>query len=698
MTAPAPRSTTWLVTRLAVAIAMLLLGRAGVAQAPEALHIRPALVAESAAPAAGATTTLAIVMKAAPGWHGYWKNPGDSGVETRAEWTAPPGVAIGPLRYPMPRTLLIAGLMNYVYEGDYALLADLTVPPGLAAGTRLPIRAHLRWLACTDTICVPERGDISIDLVVGTGAPDAARGRAFDTYRAALPRPLGSEAHFQTIGDRLRIAVPLPASVAIDDPYFFPLTEGAIDYAAPQAISRNGDTLVIEGKAAKDAATLASLAGVLRIGKHTGLGLAAVPGAVPAAGAPVAGAAEATGAMPGGAATILLALGGAILGGLILNVMPCVFPILSLKALSLARAGGEERAVRHEALAYAAGAVLVCAGLGVALLALRAGGSAAGWAFQLQDPRVILILLLLVTGIALNLAGLFELPAVTGGGELAARGGASGAFWTGALAAFVATPCTGPFMGAALGAALVLPPLAALAIFAGLGLGLALPFLLLGYVPALRRRLPRPGPWMDRLRRILALPMFATALGLAWVLGRLAGVDGMTAGLAGALLLALALWWVGRRQVGGRARVWWPLLPVGAAGIALLLAIPRAPATAADAGAIAVRGVEPFSEARLAALLQEGRPVFVYFTADWCLTCKVNEKAAIERDEVVDAFARRKVAVLAGDWTRGDPAITRFLAAHGRSGVPFYLFYRPGQPMTVLPQVLTPAMLAGLAA
>jgi DsbC/DsbD-like thiol-disulfide interchange protein/cytochrome c biogenesis protein CcdA len=675
-------------------LAFLALALAGPPAIAQTFHIRPALVAESSHPAAGTTTTVALVMKTEPGWHGYWKNPGDSGFETEIDWRLPTGVTASPLRYPMPDAQLITGLMSYVYEGDYAPLLDITVPPGLAAGTPLAIRAHLRWLACTREICVPEQGDIALDLTVGDGAPDAGASARFDAWRAALPRPLGTPGHFQTTGDRFRIAVPLPASITVDKPYFFALTKEALTYSEPQTISRNGDMLIVEGKAGNGSAGLSNLDGVIRIGAGNGLAVTATPGVVPAAGTPIASGARTFG---GSALALLLALGGAILGGLILNVMPCVFPILSLKALGFARAGGDERGARHEALAYTAGAVLICAGLGLVLIALKASGSAAGWAFQLQDSRVILVLLLLVSAIALNLAGLFELPAVTGGSSLAARGGPAGAFWTGALAAFVATPCTGPFMGVALGAALVLPPAAALAVFAGLGFGLALPFLLLGYIPALRRRLPRPGPWMGRLRRILALPMLVTALGLAWVLGRLGGVEAMTLGLAATLLLAIMLWWVGRRQEQGKTRIWWPLVPAALAALALVPIVPRGPAAAA-ATTEGLPGTEPFSEARLAALQQEQRPVFVYFTADWCLTCKVNEKAAIERSEVADAFKAHNVAVLVGDWTRGDPAITRFLAAHGRSGVPFYLYYTPGGALTVLPQVLTPSLLAGLAA
>jgi thiol:disulfide interchange protein len=384
-------------------------------------------------------------------------------------------------------------------------------------------------------------------------------------------------------------------------------------------------------------------------------------------------------------------LGGAVLGGLLLNVMPCVFPILSLKALSLARAGGDERSARRDAAAYAAGVIGVCLALGAVLLALRAGGAAVGWAFQLQDPRVILFLLLLVTAIALNLAGLFQLPSFGRGGGLAGRDGAAGAFWTGALAAFVATPCTGPFMGAALGAALVLPEAAALAIFAGLGLGLALPFLLLGFVPALRRRLPRPGPWMQRLRRILSVPMFLTALGLAWIFERQAGGEGLLIALAAVAVLATALWWAGRRHK-------WLPIAAGAAAAALALAFLPMAVAPAEAQAGGALNAQPFSEARLAALRAQGKPVFLYFTADWCVTCKVNEKAVLERAEVARGFRAKGVTVLVGDWTRGNGEIGRFLEKHGRSGVPLYLWYAPGGEAEVLPQILTVARVKGLTA
>ena len=618
----------------------------------------------------GDKVELAFVMRPKPGWHGYWQNPGDAGQPATVEWTLPAGATAGPLRYPVPQRLLISGLMNYVFEREHALLTELRLPSGTRASLR--VTATIRYLVCTDRICVPESATVSTD---------ALRGSSLERWKQALPRPLGGEGRFEVRGETLRLGVPMPASAAAADPYFYPLTERVADYAAAQRVSRNGDWLIVETKAGE--ARPPAIEGVLAIGGGQGLSLTARPGPVPAAGTAAEGAAKS------GGTTLLSALAGALLGGLLLNVMPCVFPILSLKALSLARAGGGEREARREALAYAAGVVLVCVGLGGVLLAVRAGGAAVGWAFQLQDPRVTLFLLLLVGAIALNLAGLFELPSIAAD-ALPGRGGAAGAFWTGALAAFVATPCTGPFMGAALGAALVLPSAAAIAVFAGLGVGLALPFLLLGFIPALRRRLPKPGAWMAVLRRVLAVPMALTAAWLGWLLQRQAGNAAILVGLAALLVVAALLFWAGRRHG------WLPFAPVAAATAAAVLIVPSAIAAAA-ASAPGLLGAEPFSEARLQALRDSRRPVFVYFTADWCLTCKVNEKAVLERSDVARAFRQRGVAVLVGDWTRGNAEIGRFLEKQGRSGVPLYLWYPPDRPVEVLPQILTPRRMTGLA-
>ena len=633
----------------------------------QARGIEPQLVAEGPAPPGG-EVELAIQMVPAPGWHGYWQNPGDAGLPMDVKWQLPKGFAAGPLRYPVPSRLIVADLMNYVYERGYSVLIRLKVPAD--AQGLIPIRAEAHWLACTDKICVPEQGELSLDLPVGTGTPQRAQ---FDAWRQALPQPLASAGRFAVAGDTLRVAIPLPASVAVRDPYLFPITDGPVDYEARQHFRRSGDTLVAELK--RKGAVPAEFAGVLALEDGRGLEFRAVPGPVPEGGSAIG---------ERGASAILWAVLGAILGGILLNLMPCVFPILGLKALHISKAGESASEARRDALAYTAGAVIGTGALGVALLALRAAGAEAGWAFQLQDPRTIMLLLLLAVAITANLLGLFELPVLGGSARPA------GSFGTGALAAFVATPCAGPFLGAALGTALLLPVAGSVLVFAALGLGLAIPFLLIAFIPALRSRLPRPGRWMQRLQRFLAIPMGASAVAALWLLYRQAGTDGVAWGFGAASVLLVVLWGIGTDQWRGRP-IKWPLLVAAAGGLVWLTI--DFPVERSRAGSQAVAGAERWSEAAVARELAAGHPVFVYFTADWCLTCKANEAAAIDRDEVRVAFKAAGVKVLAGDWTNGDPAITRFLEGRGRAGVPFYLWYAPGQEPEELPQVLTPRML-----
>jgi thiol:disulfide interchange protein/DsbC/DsbD-like thiol-disulfide interchange protein len=645
-------------------------------------HIQPRLIAESSAPAAGSTVSVAVDMRTEKGWHGYWSNPGEAGLPPRLRWTLPKGVVAGAPAFPVPQTLTVAGLMNYVFESDHALIVPVVIPSGLTKGTALPVHLDAEWLACTDEVCVPEKGSFDLKLTVGDGTRDAAA--KFDAFRQKLPKPLGSEAIFERSAGRLRIAIPFPADAAIAEPHFFPAVSDILTDAATQSYSRVGDALVLSVSAPGGADT--PVAGVLAIGDGRGLTISAKPGPVPLDGKPLGNAAA-----PNIASTILLALGSAVLGGLILNIMPCVFPIVSLKALSLARAGGDERAAKREALAYAAGVIATCIVLGGIILGVRAGGSQLGWAFQLQDQRIVFVLLVIATAITLNLAGIFELRGLGGGQALVDRGGTQGAFWTGVLAAFVATPCTGPVMAAALGAALVLPLAAALAVFAGLGLGLALPFLLIGFVPALRRLMPRPGPWMVRFQRALAIPMALTVIALLWLIDRQSGATGFQfALLAVAAIAALAIF-TGRGQTLTRAKAMPAILAVMLVGGVTLI---KTDIVSAGSPAIAAM---PFTESRLAALRVEGKPVFVYFTADWCLTCKVNEKTALETDAVRDAFRKAGVVVLEADWTDGNAAITRVLNSHGASGVPLYLSYAPGasEPKQ-LPQVLTPGTLTAL--
>ncbi|MCB2079634.1 MAG: thioredoxin family protein [Novosphingobium sp.] len=671
--------------RLLVAVLWQLLALcllAGTAQAAPT-NIKAELVAEAAAKP-GETVTLAIHMTPDPGWHGYWLNPGDAGFGMGLNWTLPSGATAGTPEYPVPHTLLISGLMNHVFEKDYAVLVPLTLPSDAKPGARLPITVRAEWLACTDEVCVPESATLDASIAVGASG---TRDPRFDAWRAALPAPLGTQAHFTTSGQTVRIAIPLPASVSLDRPHFFIAEDKVADYAAPQVFRRKGDMLIVELQRPRVAPeNPETLTGVLRLDQaDLGLEVEAIPGPVPSGGDAISSAATAK------TPPIVLLLLGALAGGLLLNVMPCVFPILSLKALSLARAGESEAQARGEGLAYTAGVVLACLGLGALMLALRAGGEEIGWAFQLQEPGVVAILLFLAVAITANFLGLFEF-AVPG---FATAGSPQGAFATGLLAAFAATPCTGPFMAAAMGAALLLPVPQALLLFATLGLGIALPFLAVAFVPALRSRLPRPGPWMIRFRRWMAVPMGLTALALLWLASRLGGSTFALASAAIAIALVLVLALIGARQRKG-------LGVAGLASIGLIalvavaaLALPRT-VSSDTAASESLLAVQPFSQQALDEARRQGKPVFAWFTADWCITCKVNEQVAIEREDVRDAFAKSGVVVLRGDWTRRDPAITRYLTARGAAGVPLYVWYpAKGEPRQ-LPQVLTPGSLTEL--
>lgn len=648
-------------------------------------HIAARLLAEGRA-APGQPLTLALAFKPEPGWHGYWLNPGDAGYAMKLDWRLPPGWSAGPPQYPVPQTLVIGGLMNHVYEGPYAVLVDLNIPPGAKLAEPVEIGVNAQWLACTDTICVPEQADLT--LPVGAGGAITAPAGQFDRWRAAIPARLDRPASFELAKGALRAAIPLPAGLALPDVHLFVEQTGLVNYAAVQTFSREGDLLVAEVPLAEGARAPLRVSGILAMGGGQGVRFAANPGPVPAGGMPLAklaSGAEGT--------SLLLLLLGALAGGLLLNVMPCVFPILSLKALSLARAGESDAKARVEGLAYTAGVVLATLVLGALLLLLRSAGESVGWAFQLQEPGVVVALLVLAVAITANFAGVFELPSLS-----FSRGGESmGAFATGLLAAFVATPCTGPFMAAAMGAALLLPWIQALLLFAALGFGLALPFLLLGFVPTLRRLLPRPGKWMETFRKLMAVPMALTALALLWLTWRLGGL-GYAIGalaLAGLVVFAMGLLWAGRSSGKQSAPA---LAALTVAGLFLVLGLPKLFDPPAMAGEEGVLPAQPFSEAALAEARAAGKPVFVWFTADWCLTCKVNERVAIERDATRDAFAKAGVVALVGDWTRRDPAITRFLTAQGAAGVPLYMWYAPGKAGEQLPQVLTPESLVTLAA
>ncbi|WP_188769115.1 protein-disulfide reductase DsbD family protein [Novosphingobium endophyticum] len=678
-----PRRYRLFVAVLCRLLALLLLPAPAMAASN---HIAAELIAPAAV-AAGEETTLAIHMRPAKGWHGYWTNPGDAGLGMQLDWSLPEGASIGEPQYPVPHTLVVSGLMNHVYKSDYAVLVPFTPPADAAPGSRLPVRVKAQWLACTDEICVPERAELATEVVIGGSAPTDAR---FAEWMRRLPAPLDAPATMAITDKSLRLAIPLPASVELTAPHVFIEQDKLVDYAAPQTFARRGDLLLVTIPRARFAAREAgTVGGVLKFDDAgNGVFFIARPGEVPTGGEVIAsGGDPVLPALP----WLLLA---ALAGGLLLNIMPCVFPILSLKALSLARAGESEAHARIEGLAYAAGVIVACLGLGGALLILRAAGEEVGWAFQLQEPLVVVALLLLASAITANLLGAFEfaVPGFVAGRS--PRSYTQGAFATGLLAAFVATPCTGPFMAGAMGAALLLPVMPALALFAALGLGIALPFLAVAFVPALRRRLPRPGPWMNGLRRAMAVPMGLTALALVWLTWKIGGPWFLAGALIFTLLVLAALTGAGLAQRRGKRALPAALLAVFAA-IAGLFLLPRP-----DPGAAQVESVldtRPFSEAALTDARASGKPVFVYMTADWCLTCKVNEEIAIERKETKQAFEKAGVVVLRGDWTRRDPEITRYLTAHGAAGVPLYVWYAKDGTAEKLPQVLTPALLAAKA-
>nr|WP_247712026.1 protein-disulfide reductase DsbD [Qipengyuania qiaonensis] len=648
------------------------------------------LVAESA-PQPGETWLVALhFTPSSPEWHGYWSNPGDAGLGMQLEWQLPDGWQPGEPLYPLPRRLVIGGLMNHIYEGDYAVLVPISVPEGAAVANIAPIGVTADYLACTDKICVPQQARLTLDPSRVGSNPQ------FSAWLADAVPQLDSDARFELTRTHLRVGIPIPAETPLGDVHFFLGTPelGGGDtpnYTGAQTFRRQGNLLVAEmpidqiavppGVELTAEPRPGTIEGILDLGEGRGVRLTARPGDVPLEGVePFRGNAE---------PVLWQLLLAALAGGLLLNIMPCVFPILSLKALALAKAGGDERTARRDALAYTAGVVVACAALGSTILLLRSAGEQIGWAFQLQEPAVLVSLFLLALAITANFLGLFQVPGMAVAGGAPSR---SGSFSTGLLAAFVATPCTGPFMAVALGAALVIEPVSGLLVFMALGVGLALPFLLVGFIPSIRRRLPRPGVWMETFRRWMALPMGLTALALAWLIWRIGGAEYL------ALVLALGAFALGglalvglfqRRTRTGTLVIFAALVAVLGLGTALL---PRPEVQAAGEAESLLDPID-YSEAALAEARRSGRPVFVWFTADWCVTCKVNEGVAIEREATRQAFEDANVIAMRGDWTQRDEEISRMLTQQGAAGVPLYLWYAPGGEAEQLPQVLTPDLL-----
>ncbi|MBX9752738.1 MAG: thioredoxin family protein [Roseococcus sp.] len=665
-----------------------LAGRAGESAPVTSPRATVTLLADRSAIAPGEPFRLMLHQRLAPGWHTYWSNPGDAGAPPEITFDWIPGEQgqgwqVGDLQFPAPSRMPFGPLMNYGYAGEAAFLLTVTPPPGLRPGDYVTITADATWLVCAD-ICIPEEGRFTLGLDVAAAAIPAHAAR-FMAAEAAMPRAAPFEASFAFAGPRgaLTIRSPSFSAGAVREAAFFPDGQNVIENAPEQRLTLRAGEITL-GLTRGAAEVPARLTGVLTLTDAAGVRGAYLVDAAPG------------GPLPGSPLPLWQILLFAALGGLILNLMPCVFPVLAMKAMAMAKLGGAARgAIRAEAASYTAGVVLAFLALGGLMLGLRAAGGGAGWGFQFTYPAFVAGMAWLMLAVGLNLSGVFQIGGTIGAGQgLTGQGGHAGSFFTGVLAVVVATPCTAPFMATAIGAALVLPAYATLAIFGAMGLGLALPYALLGLFPATARFLPRPGAWMERLRQFLAFPMYAAAAWLVWVLAQQSGPDGVLMALVGAVLIALAAWAWGVAQQSGRTpRRLSEALALAAimAALALLPMLGAVPPASA-----AISQGEAWSAPRLAELRAGGNPVFVNLTAAWCISCKVNERVAIHTEGVQSAFAAAGVAQLTGDWTRGDAAITALLREHGRDGVPLYLLYPAGGGApAILPQILTEGILLG---
>ena len=677
------------VTALVAALIMVSPARADGPPDPKDL-VKAELVAEAASVVPETTLWVDLHLRIKPGWHIYWRNPGNSGLPTTIDWNLPSGFSAGSVSWPLPERFVQGGIGNYGYAGSADLLVPIAAPKGLVAGATAVLAAETSWLACAD-ICIPGGAKLSLSLPVAAEpvAPDPAVAALFAAARRQLPLPAPFETRFSSSADGYRLLVPQSALAGLPSPTgtFFPSDGSLIDHAAEPRATRRSDGLEIAlRKAGATAAVPATLDGVLALRGEGGAERAFEISANPASGIP------AENGLTGWEALLL-----AFLGGVVLNAMPCVFPILSLKLLSLARQAHRHRSEQlGQGLAYTAGVLVSFAALGGGLLVLRAGGQAIGWGFQLQTPVFVAVIAYLLFAMGLSLSGVAAFGAgfAGAGGRLASGSGLTGTFFTGVLATIVATPCTAPFMGAALGFALIAPGSVAIGIFLALGLGLAAPYLIATIIPGWQRVLPRPGAWMDLVKQLLAFPLYGTVAWLIWVLIQQVGPGESLAALFGLVLVGFAVWIYGRTRLAaplGR------LLGIGLAAAGAVAAILLAASFTTNGNGTANAAprdklaYEPFTAKRLAALEATDKPVFVNLTASWCVTCLINERVALDSDAVRNVFTARGIVALKGDWTSQNPEITALLQQFGRSGVPLYLFYRgKGEPV-ILPQILTAA-------
>lgn len=659
----------------------------------KASHSGVKLVSEYSALQASDTLWFAVHFTPIDGWHTYWENPGDSGMATIVSWQSD-HLDFGKEIYGTPTALPTGPLTNYGFEGPSTILIPSSLKPGIAVnGIRVPVKLDIEWLVCK-VECIPQFATLETSVTIGGNTQASIEPAIFDTARAALPDPAFWDAELAIVGDQSQMTLFMSPEEAADitAAQFYPLDEGVLIYAAPQTFQATPAGLILGFERFAEDTTPGHGKGVVTLTSNSqGTFSVGVDAVLRISPAPILSAAtDLPPAIPalGLAQAILFALGG----GFLLNLMPCVFPVLSLKAFSIVSGGtGSVQARRRDGLAYTAGIIVSFAGVAGLLLSLKAAGVSVGWGFQLQNPLFVAVLVLLLFTVGLSLSGLFDFRiGIEGAGQaLTEKGGSAGAFFTGILATLVATPCTAPLMAPAIGFALTQSSLVAFAIFIALGLGMALPFLALSYSDTLARRLPKPGPWMKSFKEFLAFPMYVTAAWLASVYGTLSGTAGLLPLLVAAVVVAFGLWVWGlnwRLSVRGPAA----LCVAALVGFLLLEGQPGDHVKALDTAITE----QNFNPATLPGLIAGDKPVFLYFTADWCITCKANEKVALHRTETDTYFKRRDMVVVKGDWTNRNDDITRYLASYGRAGVPLYLYFPGGGgPAAILPQILTPSII-----
>ena len=647
------------------------------------------LVSEYAAVSPGQKVRIGLRQRLAPHWHTYWKNPGDAGSPPNIDFNLPEGVTVSEIDWPGPDRFIIGPVASYGYENEIVFPMTLSVPQNAQPGSQLVVNASADWVVCENE-CVPEEGKFRLTLPVEASArPATAVIRAsFKAADARQPQAHPWKATLIAGKSTLQLLVTGAgiSAQSVQSALYFPESWGIVDHVAEQPLKVENGTLTLTLQKGQVFAPGPS-AGLLSITDGGGQKRwFALERPSPAA----------TGGITPSSLPLWQMALFAFLGGLILNLMPCVFPVLAIKATAIAgMSGGDRREVRLSGVFYTLGVLAAFMTLAMALLAVRATGNAVGWGFQFQSPLFVTAMCWLMLAIGLNLSGVFEVgSSLAGAGqELAERKGHSGSFFTGLLAVVVATPCTAPFMGAAIGSALVAPAFVSLIVFAMMGVGLALPFLLLGIFPAVAHRLPRPGMWMVRLRQAMAFPMYATAAWLLWVLAQQAGEAGLRMALAGAILVGLVSWLIGLGQQNVK-KVWWPrgFALIGSAGLIGLMVTLHYTEPPVVSSREQATNAEPYSAERLAKLLAEGKPVFVNMTAAWCITCLVNERTTLSTAAVQKSMQDHNVVYMKGDWTNRDPAITAFLQSYQRDGLPFYVFYPAGEAPVVLPPVLTQAI------